>query len=340
MVNGAESHWADFQLHLTWTEGDTTIAFKVPVGAPVLIFVDDDNGTQSDTSAIKALDSLEVVYRNWNIYENGLPTDLADYQAVMWNCSHAFNPLSTEKIALLSNYLDNGGRLFLAGTNIASGTSGDFLAQYLHLAYSNQVSLLAVIGVNGDPVGDSLTLFLSSTSTDQDKVTPVNGGIVCFNYVYVHPCGIRFESNYKVVTFTFAFDDIRWDSPSADKPDQALSQVLSWLDMEMSVREDFSASPVQSFVLYGNFPNPFNPNTNISFNLPEASEVAIEVFNISGQKVWEQKLGLCAPGEMKIEWDGTSQSRIPLSSGLLLYRITAESANREFKAVGKMLLLK
>jgi hypothetical protein len=341
MLAGTESHWADFQLYLIWDAGDTLLNFSIPVGAPILLFADDDGPAWSDTSVVKALDSLEVVYRNWNIFENGLPNNLDDYQAVMWNCSHTASPLNQDEIDLLSGYLDSGGRLFLSGTNIASDLSANpFLLQYLHLSYVEQMFYIVINGVTGDPVGNGLMLALYNSSTDQDKVSPANGGITCLNYIGVHPCGIRYESNYKVVTFTFAFEDIRWDLPTMDKPDAVLSQVLSWLDVEMPVDQVFSAPPAQTFKLLGNYPNPFNPATNIAFHLPEAGEVEIAVFNISGQKVWERKLGLCALGEMNITFDGISQDGIALSSGLLLYRISVKNAEREYKAVGKMLLLK
>ncbi|MFH1735151.1 MAG: T9SS type A sorting domain-containing protein, partial [bacterium] len=87
-------------------------------------------------------------------------------------------------------------------------------------------------------------------------------------------------------------------------------------------------------------PNPFNPYTTISFDLPVASQVTLNVFDIHGRRVG---IGLAAsgaygaptrrynPGQHSITFDGSN-----LTSGIYLYRLEAG----EYSAVGKMVLLK
>jgi pimeloyl-ACP methyl ester carboxylesterase len=81
----------------------------------------------------------------------------------------------------------------------------------------------------------------------------------------------------------------------------------------------------------GNHPNPFNPLTEISFSLPAASHVKLEIFNIVGQKVATLIDGQLEPGEHTIQWDGTDAA-----SGVYFYRITAG----EYTETKKMSLLK
>ena len=107
LAAAAQSHWAEFILLLEWDNGDTVLSFSAPVGNPTLLFVDDDGGAAADTLTKKALDSLMVVYRYWETAAAGLPSDLDSYQGMIWNCSHALNPLTIEEINLLSTYMVN-----------------------------------------------------------------------------------------------------------------------------------------------------------------------------------------------------------------------------------------
>ncbi|MFH2054761.1 MAG: FlgD immunoglobulin-like domain containing protein, partial [bacterium] len=90
------------------------------------------------------------------------------------------------------------------------------------------------------------------------------------------------------------------------------------------------------FALGQNYPNPFNASTTVRFALPRSAEVTFEVFNILGQVVARQDLGLLAAGEYQIEWDGADHSGVELPSGLYLYRLQAGNISQ----TRKMLLLK
>ncbi len=85
-----------------------------------------------------------------------------------------------------------------------------------------------------------------------------------------------------------------------------------------------------------NYPNPFNPATTISFTLPRASSVRLEIFNIIGQNVRVLADDYYAAGEHTIVWDGRSSSGKPVATGLYLYRLIAD----DFVQTKKMLLLK
>jgi hypothetical protein len=85
-----------------------------------------------------------------------------------------------------------------------------------------------------------------------------------------------------------------------------------------------------------NYPNPFNPITMITFNLPSDSHVQIEIFNIRGQKISTLVNEEFQSGFHQIEWDGTNDLGQAVSSGIYLYRITAG----EHTTTQKMLLMK
>jgi hypothetical protein len=85
------------------------------------------------------------------------------------------------------------------------------------------------------------------------------------------------------------------------------------------------------FVLYDAYPNPFNPTTNIAFDLPVASDVALEVFDVLGRKVATLVDGSLPAGNHTEMWDASNTS-----SGVYFARLTTENTT----ATTKVTLLK
>ncbi len=97
-----------------------------------------------------------------------------------------------------------------------------------------------------------------------------------------------------------------------------------------------SSNVPDNFYLRNNYPNPFNPSTKIEFGLPEQSEVTFSVFNILGQKVFEETAKSLAAGVHSFKFDASQ-----LSSGIYIYSIHAAGASgKNFISSKKMMLLK
>ena len=94
----------------------------------------------------------------------------------------------------------------------------------------------------------------------------------------------------------------------------------------------------KEYYLSNAYPNPFNPETNIRFGLPESSEVNILVFDVSGRliKILLDKVSLPA-GNYE-----TKYNAINTASGIYFYRIVSFSLNsdKQFSKVGKFILIK
>jgi len=93
--------------------------------------------------------------------------------------------------------------------------------------------------------------------------------------------------------------------------------------------------------LLQNFPNPFNPNTWIPFQLKEAREVTIRVYNSAGEMVRQLELGYKPAGlyvsqDRAVYWDGKDRFGMPVASGVYFYSIQAG----DFSAVKKLIVLK
>jgi len=96
-----------------------------------------------------------------------------------------------------------------------------------------------------------------------------------------------------------------------------------------------SAKP-KSFLLSQNYPNPFNARTVISFALPHASHIKIEIFNILGQKVRDLVDEEVSAGYKQVVWDGRDNGGKFVASGVYLYRLK----NGEWTETKRMTLLK
>ncbi len=92
------------------------------------------------------------------------------------------------------------------------------------------------------------------------------------------------------------------------------------------------------FRLYQNYPNPFNPTTVIQYDVPigKTVNVAINVYDLLGERVKTLVDEVKGPGYYRVTWDGTNDSGVPVSSGVYLYRIVAGN----FVKTERMLLLK
>lgn len=97
-------------------------------------------------------------------------------------------------------------------------------------------------------------------------------------------------------------------------------------------KEEIAQTPEQ-YKLYPNFPNPFNPETHIVFDLPEASDVTITVFNILGQKVRTLLNSKKAAGRYEVIWNGTDQFGNAVSSGIYILEMKAENTSFTRKMV-------
>ena len=84
-----------------------------------------------------------------------------------------------------------------------------------------------------------------------------------------------------------------------------------------------------------NYPNPFNPETTISFSTTEnGQEAEIIIYNLKGQKIRQFSI---FTDQSSIVWDGTDQNKKPVSSGIYLYRLNIDGKTEVSK---KMILLK
>ena len=103
-----------------------------------------------------------------------------------------------------------------------------------------------------------------------------------------------------------------------------------------AVLETREAPLPSAFALQQNYPNPFNSGTVIRFELPEAGETELAVYNLVGQKVATLVDGTRETGQYRLRWDGRDNSGQSLASGVYFYRLRS----REKVDTRKLLLLR
>ncbi|MDD4277921.1 MAG: T9SS type A sorting domain-containing protein [Candidatus Cloacimonetes bacterium] len=111
--------------------------------------------------------------------------------------------------------------------------------------------------------------------------------------------------------------------------------IMSLINGQSSA-QPISQSSLPTASLLRNYPNPFNPSTTISFNLPSVMSCKLEIYNLKGQRVITLLNEARASGSHTITWSGLDDAGRPVSSGLYFYRLTTP----QNIVSAKMLMLK
>lgn len=159
------------------------------------------------------------------------------------------------------------------------------------------------------------------------------GGIGTILFNGANPTGASGKSNVLTVTFTAnspnglnVILDLEFTTMLAALDFTDLLPLLTVNDgtVTTAVKErGKEATLPQEFALGHNFPNPFNPETEISYELPQTSQVVLTIFNLMGQKVKTLINDKIAAGRHSVRWDGKDEAGKSVPSGVYVYRMTA-----------------
>lgn len=143
-------------------------------------------------------------------------------------------------------------------------------------------------------------------------------------------------SSFEEVTIDMIYDD---DNPAGWKPDignisitilppeNQVPHAGTWFIVDyftfdgqpVSVKETGNNFVPEKFNLEQNFPNPFNPTTNINFSLPEESFTTLKIFNVQGEEVETLVNEELSAGTYNVDWDASG-----LPSGVYVYAINTK----------------
>jgi len=146
----------------------------------------------------------------------------------------------------------------------------------------------------------------------------------------------------------YTFDSVNDDPGALFKFNIANNLIDFYLD-DVSVIDDaissvkavnFSESGVSSFTLYNAYPNPFNMNVTIPYELTQPGAVTLSIYDVSGRQVKTLFTGSQHPGIHAARWDGTSMTGQIVPSGVYFVHMDTGTGNRTSQLSRKILLMK
>tara|TARA_B100002051_G_C16279006_1_gene412554 strand:- start:155 stop:583 length:429 start_codon:yes stop_codon:yes gene_type:complete len=105
---------------------------------------------------------------------------------------------------------------------------------------------------------------------------------------------------------------------------------------ELSIDDSFTDIIPGSFDLNQNYPNPFNPSTTINFNVPNFSEVKINIYDLNGKLVNTLVDQSYPSGSYNVVWNGDDLNGNKVAAGVYMYNLTSG----ENSITNKMVLIK
>ena len=155
------------------------------------------------------------------------------------------------------------------------------------------------------------------------------GGLIAFDQMSLYA---RVYDDTGAVTYS------NWIGPEdyvSDAPGGLTKGILDWAADVVSIDNEVVNTP-DKFSLKGNYPNPFNPSTNILFTLGVASDVTVKVFSILGEEIVTLHNGNMIPGTHSLRWNGLTNNGFNVASGVYFYQVDVAGQVK----TGKMMLMK
>ncbi len=265
---------------------------------------------------------------------------------------------------IVRGFLENGGRLLVSGSEVgwdlvAKGSESDraFFRDYLKAVYVadaplNQAGVYYTVQPVSGTVFDGLAPFEFDNGTHgtydvkwPDAIRPANGAVLGLQFKGVDPsnggCGIYYAGTFgnsttegRLVFLSFPLETVY-----LGKARNALSaKILDFLNGTTGIGSNLGSQPV-TFTVWPNYPNPFNASTQIRFRIPQAMTVSLQIFDLRGRRVFEQRKEWKA-GLHAFVWRGRDATGRMVASGIYLYRLRAQDGSRAYSRQGRMILVK
>ncbi len=341
-VSWSQPHYAKFYLNVTSDEGwNNHFEFPVTINHPYYLLIDDDNGDNFERYYEEDLAVTPLVHDSYNMANGFWPPAvdwMSEFEVVIWYTGNDQEPLNEDDVLTIQQYLDAGGKLILSGQYIGD-TQGnsELFSDYLHVQHiSDNVNDPQMNGVAGDAITDTLSLFLiggsaAGNNRSPSSCEPLEGAHSIFNY---NASGATAATYFENETFTciylgFAFEaasGLGGTSSRLDFLTLALEEIAP-----VSVDAETPALLPSAFSLSEAWPNPFNPTTEISVNVPTSDLFNLTVFDIQGRQIETLFNGNRSAGVHQFLWNGDDKP-----AGEYLFRLNWQSGTD----VKKALLLK
>ncbi|MBN1349968.1 serine hydrolase [candidate division KSB1 bacterium] len=271
--------------------------------------------------------------------------NIENYDTIFWilgDESTADETFNLTEQNLVAQFLRNGGRLFLSGSEVgydlmgAASSSHDqaFFKAILQADYvEDDAGVNEAQGVAGS-IFDGLSLAFGTGDAlypedYPDVIASQPNARLCLQYANGKGAAIQFEGSVlgsphlaKIVYLAFPFETIVGEETRA----AVMQRVLQFFRAEPNgVPDGECTNVVGAFRLLPNYPNPFNQRTTIAFNLPKADNIRLAIFNSLGREVRLLIRGNLPAGSHSIPWDGCDAAGAAVASGIYWARLQSAS---------------
>lgn len=269
---------------------------------------------------------------------------LLNYDAVVWSfgdegsTDETFG--ATEQSKAIA-YLNAGGKIFVNGSEVAydldrsSGPSEadrNFFNNNLKSSFAGDASGSATINGVAGTLFEGLSFAYGDTLQGSpyrenfpDYLNPINGSSIVLKYANNLNAATAFGGS--VVVLGIPVETIH----SKTHRDALMNAVLKYFDITTSIVERDDDHIPAHFSLEQNFPNPFNPSTVITYQLPIKSSVTLKIYDVIGRELATIVNETQSAGKYSVQWNAAG-----LSSGVYLYRLQTN----EFSSTKKLVLTK
>ncbi len=314
-----------------------------------------------DINLVYAQSGIEKISKSISSCANDAITDeeinLNNYDLIIWFCgdeSTIDNTFKYQEQAQFANYLENGGKFLVTGSNIGQdldtkhSNSEDTDTLFYHQFLKSKL-MHDGLDLLFELHGESNSIFDGFYTTFYDKapddIEPINGAVPILNYNYEY---IRDDGEYRKggIAYTGTFGDssnigqlVYLSFPyetiiDTSKQTELIQLILQYFDLVTDVSPLEDKIP-NKFNLEQNYPNPFNPTTTIRYSVPGGNDninfLQIVVYDILGRKIATLVNAKQKPGNYQINFNANN-----LSSGIYYYQLKTDS----FVQTKKMILIK
>ena len=282
-----------------------------------------DGGHGFETWYAAALDVVTDAYATWDRAAHGTltATQLANFQAVVWNADLAYPPLTAGDMAALGAYLDGGGRLFISGQDVgwalcaagspyATTESRAWYARYLGADFvADDSGIYSLYGETGDPIGGGLSFAIDGGTGSDSRATRTRSsrarGPSPSSSI---PRGARGPSATTTAP-SGRLPGLRIPGPGdALEPDDGDEPRAALADRGPGGRAGrvaarlARAGPQSRAVHSGPFASA----------VPSTAPASLELLDVAGRRLAAEDVGSLAPGPHTLVWEGVLATGVPV----------------------------
>lgn len=130
-------------------------------------------------------------------------------------------------------------------------------------------------------------------------------------------------------------DKVTISNTGGDVNNYVVADAIRFVGIEEQITSTEDIEQISQFILNPAYPNPFNPSTNISYQLPTSGQVKVEVFNINGQLINTLFNGRQNSGNYQYTWNAAN-----ISSGVYFVKVDLQTSSNIFSQVQRITLIK